>query len=330
MLTALERSVPYLISAVLLSSCRGPGVVPHGLSYQNTRPAPVNSIRIDSGSGNFVAKGGLGHEEKAITVFYHKPKNFTRRSPVLIVVPGAGRNGSDYRDAWVDASERHGVLILSPQYAEKEYPQFWSYNLGGMLTNVEISRDQSRILHFDVNRNPNDWIFGDFDRIFSDVRDHLGLERTTYDMFGHSAGGQVLHRLTLFHPENEADRILAGNSGWYTVPTFGDSFPYGLGNSTATAEQVVKALQAELVVFLGELDNESETRGDLVRTPEVDVQGISRTQRGRYFFRKAMETTETLNVQFNWKLKVVPNVGHDIQRMSEAAAEYLYSDAQSR
>ena len=151
-----------------------------------------------------------------------------------------------------------------------------------------------------------------------------------YDMFGHSAGGQVLHRLTLFHPQSKADRLLAGNSGWYTVPTFSDTFPYGLENSTATAEQTVKALQANLVVFLGELDDETETRGDLVRTPEVDVQGISRFQRGQYFFRKAMETAQQLNAKFNWQLKVVPNVGHDVQRMSEAAAEYLYSDARSR
>ena len=330
-MTIRRRSARYLILAVLLSSSLGAHVVvPREPRYQNTTTSQVNRIRIDSGSGNFLTKGGPGREEKTITVFYHNPKTFTRRSPVLIVVPGAGRNAGDYRDAWVSASEKYGVLILSPEYVEKHYPEFWSYNLGGMLTNVVLNRERSTIVRFDLNRNPNDWIFSDFDRIFSEVRDHLGLERTTYDMFGHSAGGQVLHRLTLFYPQNKADRILAGNSGWYTVPTFDDVFPYGLGNSTATAEQVVKAFQANLVVLLGELDNESETRGDLVRTAEVDVQGISRLQRGRYFFQKAMETAEKMNAKFNWKLQVVPNVGHDVQRMSQAAAEYLYSNAQSR
>ena len=331
MVTTRKRLSRYVVVAVLLFLCRGPHVIiPSYQSLQSAEISQANRVRIEFGSGNFVTKGGPGREEKVLTIFYHKPKNFTQRSPVLIVVPGAGRNARDYRDVWVDASEKHDVLILSPQYAEKDYPDFWSYNLGGMLTDVEINRDQGRVVRFTVNRNPNDWIFGDFDRIFSEVRDQLGLERTTYDMFGHSAGGQVLHRLTLFHPQSKAGRILAANSGWYTVPTFDDTFPYGLANSTATAEQVVKALQADLVVFLGELDNESETRGDLVRTPEVDVQGISRIRRGQYFYRKAMETAEKLNAKFNWRLKVVPKVGHDVQRMSEAAAEYLYSDAQPR
>ena len=47
-------------------------------------------------------------------------------------------------------------------------------------------------------------------------------------MFGHSAGGQVLHRLAIFRPNNKADRILASNSGWYTIPTITNIFPTGL------------------------------------------------------------------------------------------------------
>ena len=300
----------------------------HG--YQNSAIAQRAPIRIDSGSGNFDVKGGPGREEKAITVYSHRPKSFTRRSPVLFVIPGAGRNGSDYRDSWIAASEKYGVLILSPQYLEKDYPEFWSYNLAGMLTDVEVNRVEGRVVRFNVSKNPKDWIFGDFDRIFNEVRSQLDLERTTYDMFGHSAGGQVLHRLALFHPQSKASRIVVANSGWYTVPTFDDTFPYGLGNSTATEDQVTKAFQTDLVVFLGELDNETETRGDLVRTPEVDIQGISRVERCRYFFKKATETARTLKAPFNWKLHVVPKVGHDMQRMGEAAAEYLYSDSRSR
>ena len=33
---------------------------------------------------------------------------------------------------------------------------------------------------------------------------------------------------------------------------------------------------------------------------------------------------DTLGIELNWQLEVVPGVGHDLQKMSDAAAEYLY------
>jgi pimeloyl-ACP methyl ester carboxylesterase len=284
----------------------------------------IGEAQFEGGSGSFLMAGGTGREEKTITVFYHKPEIFTPRSPVLIVVPGAGRNAWDYRDAWVDASEKHGVLIISPSYSEEHYPDFWSYNLAGMITDVKINQGGAPTVTFKLNRNPNEWIFGDFDRIFSGVKNRLVLEADTYDLFGHSAGGQVIHRLALFYPDNMANRMLAANSGWYTVPTFVDEFPYGLADGTATKEQIEAAFVAGLVIFLGELDDENETRGDLVRTPEVDVQGISRIERGKHFYNVATETAKQLDAELNWQLEFVPGVGHDFRRMSEAAAEYLY------
>lgn len=31
-------------------------------------------------------------------------------------------------------------------------------------------------------------------------------------------------------------------------------------------------------------------------------------------------------MELRWKLEIVPGIGHDYRRMSEAAAEYLYGD----
>ena len=284
----------------------------------------VDQIQIDDGSGSFRSAGGAGRQDKVVTVFYHKPKTFTTRSPVLIVLPGAGRNGWTYRDAWVKASEEHGVLVLSPSYSEEHYPDFWSYNLAGMIKDVKIDQGATPTVTFNLVTHPSDWIFGDLDRLFRDVKQYLRLDAEKYDVFGHSAGGQLLHRLALFYPNHRADRLLAANSGWYTVPTFDDVFPYGLANSISTPEQIEMAFGSNLVVFLGELDDENEVRGDLVRTPEVDVQGISRIARGKHFYGMAVKTATTLGIELKWRLEVVPGVGHDLQRMSDAAAEYLY------
>jgi hypothetical protein len=293
----------------------------------DAQPTRTTEIRIEDGSGSFIFAGGAGRESKPITVFYHKPHAFTPRSPVLIVVPGAGRNGWTYRDAWVNAAEEHGVLILSPSYSEDHYPEFWSYNLAGMITDVNVT---ARPVTFRIVRDPGAWIFADFDRLFLTVKEHLALETSTYDMFGHSAGGQLLHRLVLFHPGSLADRVLAANSGWYTVPTFDDEFPYGLSSSALTPATIEAAFAENLVVFLGERDDENETRGDLVRTAEVDVQGMSRIARGKYFYDVAMQTAAELGLALEWRLEVVPDVGHDVPRMSAAAAAHLYGSPGAR
>src|SRR5690606_30736613 len=124
----------------------------------------------------------------------------------------------------------------------------------------------------------------------------------TYDLFGHSAGGQILHRLAIFHPNSSADRILAANAGWYTVPTFEQEFPYGLKGSGMSREKLETAFGTHLVVFLGEEDDADETRGSLRRIPEADLQGNGRLQRGKYFFEKGREAARGLGVAFEWKL----------------------------
>ena len=292
---------------------------------QKRGSSDINKIDLHTGSGNFIVDGGSSNNDKMITVFYHKPKNFSEQSPVMMVIPGAGRNGHDYRDVWVEASEEYGILILSLHYPEKYYPEFWSYNLGGMISEVEINDERTAILSYEINNDPEVWIWNDFDRIFSKVKNELQFETETYDMFGHSAGGQILHRMTLFNPDNNAGRILASNSGWYTTPSTDDKFPYGLNGITTTDEQFVKAFKANLKVFLGEADNENETRGHLVRSPETDKQGTHRLARGKYFHNKFKLYADSLKTDFNWELIIIPDVGHDYKRMSKAAAKYLYA-----
>ncbi|MDC6405921.1 MULTISPECIES: hypothetical protein [Maribacter] len=276
----------------------------------------VNDIDIKDGSGKFLIEGGY-EKSNTVLIHYHKPKTFTKDSKVIIVLPGAGRNGKDYRDAWREASEKYGLLVISPEYSEKYYPEFWSYNLGGMIYDVDIQNET-----FKINQNSDQWIFGDFDRIFDVIKSNLKLTSNQYDMFGHSAGGQILHRLAIFKPKNKADRILASNSGWYTIPITSDVFPYGLGNIQESANSV--NFSENLIVFLGEDDNENETRGDLRRSPEVDKQGTHRLERGIYFFNESKKIASELNSEFNWKLEIVPNVGHDYKEMSKKASEYLY------
>ena len=281
---------------------------------------------INLGSGKFTIEGGKEHSEKNIDVYYHLPISYDKHTKVLIVIPGAGRNGWSYRDSWVEASEKYNVLILSPSYSEKYYPRFWNYNIARMLSDVKINKAKSAIESYSVVSDSNEWIFSDFDRIFNYSVSDLSLIVQKYDMFGHSAGGQILHRFALFDFKNKANRILASNSGWYTIPTFKEDFPYGLNKGVSTREKIIPAFKSNLTIFLGELDNEHETRGHLVRNSQLDIQGNYRLSRGKYFFKKSQELAFDLNVKSNWNIHVVQNVGHDYKNMGKAAAIYLYSE----
>lgn len=205
MIHSLRSTALLLVAGLVLAACADgrseattyvcPPCAPHDtLRFEHDGECPICGMNLtekpDSshigpahlheGSGTFLMRGGPGHEETLLPVYYHRPEDFTQASPILIVVPGAGRDGWDYRDAWVEASERHGVLILSPRYPEEPYG-FADYHMGGVVeaTNIEevadfiegsheVVLDEER-LTVEVNAQRQEWLFGDFDRLFEAV-----------------------------------------------------------------------------------------------------------------------------------------------------------------
>ncbi len=276
---------------------------------------------LAEGSGQFAMAGGHSPEDSLI-IHYYKPQHFTDSSAVVLVIPGAGRNGDDYRDSWIKKAQEYNVLVLSPEYREEYYPEFWSYNLAGMYKDVKINKERTAVESFTISNEPQEWIFQDFDRVFELAQEDLDLKTDTYDMFGHSAGGQILHRYALFQAQNKAHRILAANAGWYTVPTDAEEFPYGLQGTIQSSDKI--DFSSNLIVFLGDKDDANETRGSLRHTPEADKQGRHRFARGHYFYKASQEMASKRNAAYRWKLEIVKGVGHDYRKMGEAAADYLY------
>ncbi|WP_445384424.1 hypothetical protein ACT6NV_10600 [Robiginitalea sp. IMCC44478] len=291
-------------------------------------------IHLSKGSGNFLFKDSRD-PAKSIRVFYYKPKNFTADSEILMVIPGAGRNGDDYRDSWIELSEKYSVLILSPSFSEIFYG-FEDYHLGGVISKSNIIGLVSPIegtnrvlvdeanLEFTVNPDPTAWLFGQFDHIFDTAVAATGSKQTTYDLFGHSAGGHILHRLALFHSSHKINRILASNASFYTLPNSEYSYPFGLAKSPLEGKDLASVFANKLVVFLGEEDNAQETGGTFLVSSSADAQGSHRLERGKFFYEEAKKTAKNLGFDFNWKLVVVPGIGHNYKKMGEAAAKYLY------
>ncbi|WP_421805234.1 hypothetical protein [Flagellimonas sp.] len=295
----------------------------------------LNDVQIKTGSGVFLIEGPEGKKDKTIKVYYHKPRNFSVDSKVLMVIPGAGRNGDSYRDAWKEESEKYNVLILSPVYEEEQYP-FEEYHLCGLIktsnliesvtfkegTNQAILNEDE--FTFETNSNQNDWLFHDFDRIFDLVAEATNSSQTQYDIFGHSAGGQILHRLALLTSDMKVNHIIASNSGFYTLPDIENKMPFGIQGLYSRDEELIQSFNNQLILLIGELDNENEKGGTLLRSKTADEQGTHRLERAKYFYEFSKGKANDLNADFNWKIEIVPNVGHNYELMGNAAGKILY------
>jgi hypothetical protein len=307
--------------AALLSGCSASRPVPE------PEPLPL-------GRSSFDMPGGRNRESSVITVHCYRPGTFTRHSPILLVIPGAGRNGDDYRDAWVGHADAAGILVASPNYPEDRYDPA-AYHLGGTIQNLSLgeplpgSTRNSRYLRdedirFDVNPRREEWLFNDFDRLFARVARATGSDQRRYDLFGHSAGGQILHRHAILWSSSRVRRIVAANSGFYTLPDPARPLPTGLAGLGVDDRALRRAFARDLTILLGEKDNDPDRGGTHLHTPMIDQQGRHRLARGQFFHRFASQRARELGVELRWDLRVVPGVGHDYRGMSAAAAALLY------
>ncbi len=293
-----------------------------------------NPATLPEGMGSFDLPD-LG--SAGLTVHYVRPQSFSASSPIVLVIPGAGRNSDDYRDAWIDAACASGTLVAALGYSEEDY-DFAAYNMGGTITNLQFDNPSfSRVsetattltlddadIRFDVVMHRPNWIFDDFDRVFERLVQSTGSEEETYDIFGHSAGGQILHRFAIFAPQSRARVIIAANSGFYTFPDLSQALPTGLQGTGLTETDLTHAFDTQLVLMLGALDNSDQAGGTLLHTPFIDQsQGLGRLDRGQRFYDHSRHEAERVGAGFNWQLQIIDGIGHDYRAMSAAAAEYL-------
>ena len=288
--------------------------------------------RLPTGGGSFEVQSHAG----PVTIHYYRPPSFTAETPILLVVPGTGRNAVSYRNAWLVTARRHGVLVAALHYPRQTH-DFAAYHMGGVirelvLPNVagqRVIRLRDEDIRFKINIQRDNWLFPDFDRVFDRLKRLTGSQRSGYDVFGHSAGGQILHRLALFYPSSRAERIVAANAGFYTLPNLDRRLPTGLAGTGLDVNALRQAFATRLTILLGEQDNSDTAGGVLLHTPAIDAQGLSRLARGTFFFRAGQAEAERLNAPFQWRKKFVPGVGHNFRAMSEAAADYLYNRVDS-
>lgn len=243
----------------------------------------------------------------------------------------------EYRDNWRLHAEKYNTLILSPSYSEKDY-DYAAYHLSGILTSVTFTNFTTAETSGRVNKyfvqdqdllkgeatKAEAWIFNDFDRLFEQVANATQSTQQQYDIFGHSAGGQILSRMALFQPKSKANRIIAANAGSYTLPSVDSDFPLGLGETEFQKTSLKQVFSTKLTLLIGAQDNEFETRGTLLHTPTLDKRGLGRLSRGKYFYSASKAQARRLNAEFNWQLHIADGIGHESKKIADVAAKLLY------
>ncbi|MBC8102126.1 MAG: hypothetical protein H7Z41_06010 [Cytophagales bacterium] len=269
---------------------------------------------ITLGKGHFAVTDPKVNPGKPLTVWYYLPVDKeAAKIPILFVMHGTLRNGEDYRNQWMDLAQKHGVLLLVPEFSRADYPG-GKYNRGNVLGEDDKSPQP-----------PDTWTFAVIERLFDHVKQITGNKNRRYDLYGHSAGGQFVHRLALLAPQARCRRAVAANAGYYTLPTLTgpDPYPFSLRNTPSTGETLKTDFGKELIVLLGEEDIDPKDP-DLYHSSEADRQGLYRLARGKFFYKTGRDAAAAMNAKFRWRLVTVPGVGHSNERMAVAAAEALY------
>ncbi len=254
------------------------------------------------------------HPDRPLLLECHRPATHTPDKPLVFVQHGMTRNGDEYRDAWIPVADRHGLLIVAITFPGPAWFGSGPYNNG------HVRADDGGV------RPREAWSYAIPGRVFALLRAAGVTTREKAYLWGHSAGGQFVHRLLPTQPHAMFEAVGAANSGWYSMPTLDRAFPEGLGGIGLTWDDVVALLAWPLVIFAGDCDIETGA-DNLPKDAAAMQQGPHRFARAQYYLERGRAEAAARGVTCNWRLVVVPGVGHDGAAMSAFAAAYWFGDA---
>ncbi len=270
--------------------------------------APPALAQLAVGSSRIELPEPTGVTAAPLPVWLHRPASWRPDGPVLVVMHGVGRDADRYRDHWRPLAERHGLLLLAPEFSTAKYPGAAWYNNGGAVAAGGQPRPRAQ------------WSFFAIDRAAAAVRRMAGAPPGGFLLYGHSAGAQFVHRYLLLTGAPMASGIAIANAGSYTLPRTDLSFPQGLAGLDSPA--LGPALSRPALLALGEADTDP-AHPALPHQPWAEAQGPHRLARGHFFFAAAQEAASRAGVALGWRLLLVPGVGHSDSGMAPAVLQAL-------
>ena len=269
------------------------------------------------GSGYFDYSDYTPFNGKVLKIYYHIPSNVNSNTEILFIFHGNSRNAKDYRDAMIAKANQYNFIIITPEFSNANFPGGDAYNLG----NVFVDGDNPS----PSTLNPEaEWTFSVIEPLFDYITQNLNNNSLVYQVFGHSAGGQVAHRFLMYKPNARYDKVVASASGWYTVTELEVSFPYGFTESPLESINLENLLQKSLTIQVGNLDNDPNASA-LRHNEFADAQGLNRLERAQYFYSKASVLAESNNLEFQWELHINEGADHNFEIASQNAADLIFN-----
>lgn len=286
------------------------------ISCEKDNASAIQINQLNSGSSQFVFTYS-GLPQKPINVFYNIPSGNRTNMPIVMLFHGDERNANEYRDIWINASNQYGFMVFAPEFNSTDFPGGSSYIIGNVYQDGNYPTIQTL-------NNESVWTFSIVEPLFDYIKTNSGSNALTYNMFGHSGGGQFVHRFVLIKPDARYDKAVAANSGWYTVPDGVANFPYGILNCPIAAINPNDYFSRKLYITVGELDNNGSDP-TLRHNNASDLQGLNRLERANYFFSKSQIYANTIQSTFNWQFNTVANSGHNATLMSNNAVSIFFN-----
>ncbi len=238
------------------------------------------------------------------------PRTYSPRTPVLLVHHGDLRNGVDFRDFWLPLVDEAQLLAIALEFSATAYPGPEWYSLGNRLDRQ--GREKPR----------DEWTYAVPGRLFAALCTQGITARRRYGVFGHSSGGQFVHRMISLNFRDAVAAAATANAGTYTMPQLQVGFPYGLGGTQLDEAALRTLLAFRLTIFAGTADVDTASP-HFPSDAAAMRQGPTRFARAHAYIAAAREVAKRDGVSCAWTIIDVPDVGHDGKQMSAAAAPVL-------
>ena len=279
-----------------------------------TSPNDLPAILARAGSNDVPYVDGH-FPDRPLILRIARPRHCDADTPVLFVHHGINRNGYDYRDYWLPLVDEAGVLVVAPEFSKEMFPGSRWYNFGNLQDEAGESQPREQCTYAIVGR------------LFEALRTAGVTRQAGYGLFGHSAGGQYVHRLLSLGFRDKVVAAVTANAGTYAMPDLSVDFPYGLGSTgeggTGVDEEGVRVLlRFRLTVMAGTADIDN-TSANFPKEPQAMLQGATRHERAHRYIANAREAAVRRGFPCAWTIIDVPDVAHDGERMSAAAAPVL-------
>ena len=277
-----------------------------------------NEGRFSRGGGMMVFTAYEPMKAHPVNLYYYIPtQGNIKKMRVLFSMHGAERNGRLQRGVWRNLAEEYGFIVLAPEFKHDNGYLENGYQFGWVSEDPENFKLRPREV----------WTYQLIEAIFDYFKASTGNTSETYDMFGHSAGGQFVHRFLLAMPEARVGRAVAANPGNYTYPderglytesgqpAYPPGWPFSVkGTPFASDDYLAPFFSRDLVILIGSEDREP-LGPDIPENSAIRIQGLTRYDRAWKFYNASREIALRKGMRFNWHILEVPGAGHSSAQM---------------